>query len=480
MYLQVASAIAEDIRRGRLKPGDPLPGTRALAERLGVNRNTAVAAYEELSAEGLVCTRAGGGTFVAEAAPGPPASQAPSAQKPTYPLAPPLPPPLADTAPPAGVLMMSRGVPDVRLLPAPALARAFRRAIGRQGRALLTYADPCGHVRLRAELATMLSRTRGLLATPEDVLVTRGSEQGIDLVARMLLRPGDAVAVEEFGYPPAWSVLRLAGARLVPVPLDDEGLDVAALEDLLRRERIRAVFVTPHHQFPTTTVMSEGRRARLAGLAVRHGFAIIEDDYDHEFHYEGRPLLPIAAGAGGANVIYVGSLSNLLAPGLSTGFVVAPAPVLEQLVRLRAASDAQGDSAVECAIAELFEEGEVLRHVRRMRRIYAARRDALAAALSTHLDGAVSFRVPDGGMALWARAAPEIDVAAWAQAGAREGVLFCDSREYHFFHRRQPFLRLGFTYHDEAELEEAVRRMARALAQVGRSAATHVDRRQRG
>ena len=469
LFLQLAGAIADDIRRGRLKPGDPLPGTRALAERLGVNRNTVVAGYEELCAEGLVCTRAGGGTFVAELLPAPAAALPLPAQAPTYAFTPALPPPLAGTAPPRGVLMMSRGLPDVRLLPARALARAFRRAIGRQGRALLTYADPCGHLQLRTELATMLSRTRGLLATPDDILVTRGSEQGIDLVARMLLKPGDAVAVEAFGYPPAWSVLKLAGARLVPVPLDDDGLDVAALEKLLAREPLRAVFVTPHHQFPTTTVMSPVRRDRLAKLALQHGFAIIEDDYDHEFHYEGRPLLPIAAGHGRANAIYVGSLSNLLAPGLSTGFVVAPTPVLEQLVRLRAASDAQSDAAVECAIAELFEEGEVLRHSRRMRRIYAARRDALAAALRRHLGGAVDFQVPDGGMALWVRADDGIDVAAWAQTSEREGVLFSDSRQYDFFHRAQPFLRLGFTYHDESELEEAVRRMARALVKVGRA-----------
>src|SRR5205085_6390746 len=130
-------------------------------------------------------------------------------------------------------------------------------------------------------------------------------------------------AVEAFGYPPAWSVLRLAGARLVPVPLDHHGLDVGALEKLLSRQRLRAVFVTPHHQFPTNTVMTTPRRARLAELALRHGFAIIEDDYDHEFHYEGKPVLPIAAGPGRANVIYLGSLSNLLAPGLSTAFVVA-------------------------------------------------------------------------------------------------------------------------------------------------------------
>src|SRR5207248_7750512 len=146
---------------------------------------------------------------------------------------------------------------------------------------------------------------------------------------------------------------------LVPVPLDDDGLDVAALEKLLARERLRAVFVTPHHQFPTTTVMSPARRDHLGKLALQHGFAIIEDDYDHEFHYEGRPLLPIAAGAGRANVIYVGSLFNLLAPGLCTGFVAAPPPVMQRLVGLRAASDAQGDAAVECALAELFEEGEL-------------------------------------------------------------------------------------------------------------------------
>ena len=466
VFLQLARAVEDDVRRGRLKPGDPLPGTRALAESLGVNRNTVVAAYGELVAQGIAWTRTGGGTFIADppaelVAPAPPA-----VDQPTYELAPPLHPPLLGSSPAPGMLLMARGVPDVRLLPARALAAAFRRAMGRQGRVLLTYADPCGHARLRAELATMLSRTRGLLTSQDGILITRGSEQGIDLAARMLLSPGDVVAVEAFGFPPAWSALQLAGARLLPVPLDGDGLDVAALERLLPHKRLRAVFVTPHHQFPTTTVMSPERRERLARLALQHGFAIIEDDYDHEFHYEGKPLLPIAAGPGRANVIYVGSLSNLLAPGLSTGFVVAPPPVLERLVNLRAASDAQGDAAVECAIAELFEDGELLRHVRRMRRIYAQRRDALAAALRRHLGSALEFRVPDGGMGMWLRVDDSIDVAAWARAAEREGVSFRDSRAYDFFHRAQPFLRLGFTFHDEAELEEAVRRMARALARM--------------
>jgi GntR family transcriptional regulator / MocR family aminotransferase len=464
LFLQLASAIAEDIRCGRLKPGEPLPGTRELAESLALNRNTVIAGYEELAAEGLVSTRIGGGTFVASRlVPASPTALELPPQVPTYVL-----PPLKNCLPPSGtpvpgMLMMSIGLPDARLFPAQALARAFRRAIGQRSRALLTYSDPTGHIRLRTQLATMLARMRGLPVTPDNIMVTRSIEQAIDLVARMLISPGDVVAVEAFGYPPAWSLLKLAGARLVPVPLDDDGMDVDALEALVAQQRIRAVFLTPHHQFPTTTVMSRKRRMHLAELAVAHGFAIIEDDYDHEFHYAGKPVLPIAAGAGRGNVIYVGSLSNLLAPGISTAFVTAPPLAFEHLVNLRAASDARGDVAMECAIAELFEDGELLRHVRRMRRIYAARRDALAIALRRHLGSALTFRIPDGGMALWARVDDGVDVADWARAGLREGVQFFDTRRYDFKQREQPFVRLGFSYHDEKELDEAARRMARAL-----------------
>jgi GntR family transcriptional regulator/MocR family aminotransferase len=212
--------------------------------------------------------------------------------------------------------------------------------------------------------------------------------------------------------------------------------------------------------------MSPPRRARLAELSLRHGFVIIEDDYDHEFHYDGKPVLPIAAGVGGNNVVYVGSLANLLAPGMSTGFVTAPAPVFERLAGLRAASDSRGDAAMECAIAELFADGELLRHVRRMRRTYLARRDALVASLRRHLGTALDFRIPEGGMAVWARADEDIDVAAWSASGEREGVLFREARAYDFFQRPQSFLRLAFSYHDEVELDEAVRRMARALKQA--------------
>jgi GntR family transcriptional regulator/MocR family aminotransferase len=410
LFLQLANNIAEDIQRGRLKPGEPLPGSRELAGRLGLNRNTVVAGYNELAAQGLVCTRRGRGTFIAAQTAMPLIQSRFLPGLPTYPLGPPGKPPPPSGPPRRGMLMMSRGIPDVRLLPTRAFARAFGRAIARRGAALLSHLDPQGDVRLRCELGTMLSRTRGFSVSADEILITHGIEHGIDLVARTLLAPGDTVAVESLGYPPSWHALRKAGARLVPVPVDREGLDVEALASLVARESVRAVLLTPHHQFPTTVVMPPQRRERLAELALQHQFAIIEDDDDYEFHYEGKPLFPIAAGRGRPNAIYVSALFNLLAPGFSTGFVVAPRSVIERLVELRAVTDAQGAPAVERAIAELFEEGELLRHARRMRRVYAARRDALVAALRSHLGSAVEFEAPDGGMALWARVDDAIEI----------------------------------------------------------------------
>ncbi len=466
LFLQLAGAVAEDIRRGRLKPGDALPGSRELAAFLNVNRNTVVAAYGELAAEGLVTSRIGGGTFVAE--PPPVSSPVPrtlASATPTYALPSSTIPALSRPALAPGTLQL-RSSPDVRLLPARELARAFRRAIGLQGRSVLTYTDPRGHLRLRIQLAAMLQRTRGLPTTPDDVLITRSIEQGLDLVARTLIAPGDAVVIEALSYPPARRVMELAGARLLPVPVDHDGLDVDALETLLKREPLRAVLLTPHHQFPTTVVMSPARRARLAALAMQHRFAIIEDDYDHEFHYDGKPVLPIAAGVARANVVYVGSLANILAPGLCTAFISAPLAVMQRLVALRATSDAQGDAAVECAIAELFEDGELLRHVRRMRRLYQTRRDALTTALVRRLGSAVDFRVPEGGLALWVRVDEDIDIEAWSQNALQEGVWFSPAKPFDFLNREQPYMRLGFSYHDPGELDEAVQRMARALSRV--------------
>jgi GntR family transcriptional regulator/MocR family aminotransferase len=476
LFLQIARAIAGHIRAGRLRPGDAVPGSRTLARNLGVHRNTVLASYDELQAEGWLVTAVAGGTFVAEKLPTrvllsrerPPTAMADGSR---YPLAPALPFERPAAYPP-GTLILAKGAPDVRLLPTTEFARAYRRVLLEDGQRLLTYGDPAGHPRLRSAVAAMLSATRGIAATPETVMVTRGSQMALDLASRALICPGDVVAVEALGHPGAWNAFRLAGAELAPIPTDHDGLCVDALSALLERQAVRAVYVTPHHQFPTTTVMPAARRKALLSIASSHRVAIIEDDYDHEFHYDGKPVLPLASSDTDGSVLYIGTLSKILAPGLRAGFVVAPAPVIARLTSLRVASDLQGDLVTECALAELFENGELGRHVRRMRETYRGRRDALVAALRHELGAELEFEVPSGGMALWARVREDIDIDDWARRALAHGVAFRAGRMYDFQGARQPYTRLGFTYHDEGELAVAARRMVQALEASRRHDAT--------
>jgi GntR family transcriptional regulator/MocR family aminotransferase len=468
LFLQIARAISDDVRRGRLKPGQELPSSRSLAATLAVHRNTVLAAYQELTAEGWIHSEPTRGTFVSRQLPEMRPARAAAAEAPA-----PLTAgfdlrrggePLLVGSLPKGVLSLSGGIPDRRLAPAVALARAYRRALrGRGGHALLDYGDAMGHGRLRAALRSMLAATRGVRAGEDSLMVTRGSQHALDLVARTLIAPGDVVAVEALGYPPAWQALRAAGARLVPLAVDEGGLRSDALAQLVARERVRAVYVTPHHQYPTTVTLTAGRRLELLELARAQRIAVIEDDYDHEFHFAGRPVLPLAAADSAGVVVYIGTLSKILAPGLRIGYLVAPPPVIERLVAQRAYSDRQGDLAVECAVAELLEEGEVARHARRARRIYAARRDLLVERLRTHLGTALEFSLPPGGIALWARVAPSIDADAWAARALAHGVGFYSARRFALDGRPRPFIRLGFASLDERELREAVRRLAAAL-----------------
>ncbi len=227
--------------------------------------------------------------------------------------------------------------------------------------AVLRYSDPEGHPALRVAIASMLAATRALPISADDVFVTRGSQMALSLAARALVRHGDVVAVERIGYRPAWEAFRAAGAVVVPVAVDEHGLDIDALATLHARTPIRAVYLTPHHQYPTTVTLTASRRLKILALAARGRFAIVEDDYDHEFHYEGRPVLPLASADLARAVIYVGTLSKVLAPGLRLGYLVASPDVVRRIAALRSLLDIQGDFALEAAIASLIEEGEVQR-----------------------------------------------------------------------------------------------------------------------
>jgi GntR family transcriptional regulator/MocR family aminotransferase len=293
------------------------------------------------------------------------------------------------------------------------------------------------------------------------VVVVRGSQMALDLVARLVLAPGDVVAVEAWGYRPAWEALARAGAELVPVPVDASGLDISALSRIAAqsKSRVRAVYLTPHHQYPTTVTLGAARRLRLLELARAQRIALIEDDYDHEFHYDGRPVLPLASADSDGTVVYIGTLSKVLAPGVRIGYVVAPAPLVERLAALRQTVDRQGDHAVERAVAELLEDGEVQRHARRARRAYHARRDFLVERLGRELGEVLRFEVPSGGMALWARVDENVNAARWVEQAVAAGVALYPARRFAFDGQARPFLRLGFAALDEKQLADAVRRL---------------------
>ncbi|MDP9149995.1 MAG: PLP-dependent aminotransferase family protein [Myxococcota bacterium] len=471
VFLRIAKSIEEDVRRGRLRAGEALPGARTLARSLGVNRNTVVAAYRELVAEGWVVARGGGGTFVADSLPEAPprrwgrsARPASLAADANFALRRDGAPPLA-AAYPRGTLVMAGGVPDMRLVPARAIARALRGALTHPGAiAALGYGDPRGDEGLRTALAKMVRDKRGIPASRDDVLVTRGSQMALELVARVVVPPGGVVVVEGLGYRPAWAAFERAGARIVPSPIDEHGIDVRAVAAIARRERVAAVYVTPHHQYPTTVTMAPGRRVALLELAHRERLAIVEDDYDHELHYEERPVLPLASADTHGNVVYIGTLSKVLAPGLRLGYVVASGTVIEQLARERFVVDRQGDQIGERAIAELIDDGTVARHVRRIRGVYAGRRDCLVALLKAAFGDRLDVSAPRGGMALWVGVRlPSAKVLRWEQRALEEGVAFVAGERFACDEQPVPFARFGFAPLDERQLREAVRRLARAF-----------------
>jgi GntR family transcriptional regulator/MocR family aminotransferase len=463
LYVAISRAIVDDIARQRLKPGERLPGSRKLAQMLGVNRNTVHAALADLAAQGWVEAQPARGVFVRspESIGTRSFSHSVSARSevpvklgfelragPSAPVG---------GAHREGPLMLTGGVPDPRLFPRELLARAYRRVLARRGDRLLDYGDARGEPSLRAGLADMLTRLRALAVSADDVIITRGAQQAIWLVAHSLVTPGDRVGVERWGYPPAWEALRSAGAELVPLDVDEDGVRMESLELALQSGPLRAVYLTPHHQYPTMVGLDARRRLRLLELARLHRFAILEDDYTHEFQFEGRPRMPLASADRQGSVVYIGTLSKVLAPGLRIGYAVAPRALIERMAALRTPIDRQGDSVAEAAIAELIDEGELERHARRMRLIYGARRELLASELTRRLGERVSFTLPQGGMALWI-GVRGTSPSAWVERAKKRGVLFRAGRTLSLGGRsEEPFVRMGFTRLNEAELSKAVK-----------------------
>lgn len=454
LYLQIIQALIRDIERGRLTSGTYLPSSRELAQMLGVNRKTVVLAYEDLIAQGWLDSAGTRGTMVSASLPEPANKHRTDVEAKTsdapidYRYASPPDRPLA--LPPGPGLKLDEGAPDGRLFPPELLARAYRAAVYRASRHnKFQYGDPRGSAALRENIAAMLKSQRGLPVAAENICITRGSQNGIFLAAHVLVRPGDTVIVEALTYEPAVAAFRALGANVVAVGLDEDGIDIDAVEYACRRNAVRAVFVTPHHQFPTTVSLRPERRLRLLELARQFGYAIIEDDYDHEFHFESQPLLPMAGYAPG-HVVYVGSMSKLLLPALRIGYVAAPRPVIEAIAHMVSLTDGMGNTLTEDAAAELIENGELRRHARKVRQIYARRRESFAAEMDRALGDLVDYRIPDGGLAFWLRF-PGVDLDQMEARAAAMGLRFAASRSFMTRDDAPRGLRIGFASLDESE-----------------------------
>jgi GntR family transcriptional regulator/MocR family aminotransferase len=412
IYRQLRDAVLD----GRLRAGERLPPTRELARRLAVSRNTVAVAYDRLTADGFLTGRVGAGTYVCAELPAPKPRQAPSARGP-QPKAVwrSLPPPVAAAAH-APEFDFRVGIPDAALFPLETWRRLLAREL-RDAAGFAHYADPGGHPGLRAAIARHAGVSRSVRAGADDVLVTQGAQQALDLLCRVLLEPGDRVAVEEPGYRLAKLLFTARGADVVGVPVDGEGLDVAALPP-----RTKLVYVTPSHQFPLGTPMSLARRTALLAWAERADAVVVEDDYDSEFRFSDRPLEPLQSLDRGGRVAYVGSFSKTLLPMLRLGFLVAPASLRDALHHARQLADWHGDLPAQAALARFVDEGLFARHLRRATRVYAERHERITETLDRVFAGRLKTVPSAAGLHLCALSEVDTDLEAVAARAARAGV----------------------------------------------------------
>jgi GntR family transcriptional regulator/MocR family aminotransferase len=472
LYVQLCSSFIKLIADGTHHPSDVLPSSRVLAQLLDVNRNTAKMAYEELISQGWAESSPRKGIFVLSKLPvlakknGVSLDGLAVSPRPSFAWNNPFEGKSFNKNVQKTFLAIDEGFPDVRLTPVDLLMREYR-SISKKipGKTFLRYGFPQGSERLRSALCRYLAATRGVTVQPENILITKGSQMGIYLSAQLLTTPYDTIAVGDLNYRSADEIFRYAGARLLRIPVDDQGMNVDVLEEVLKRKSIKAVYLIPHHHFPTTVTMSMERRLKLLELAKSYRFAIIEDDYDFDFHYDHKPFVPLASIDHHQNVIYIGSISKTFAPALRIGFLIAQPGFVAAACSLRQLIDKQGDSLLEEAFALLYENGEMERHFRKSLKIYKERRDLFCQLLQSDFKEVISFKKPEGGLAIWSVFDKHIDLKHLSKKLGDKGLRIADGTFYHNESVIPNGLRLGFASLTEKEIEQALGLLRLALDQ---------------
>jgi GntR family transcriptional regulator/MocR family aminotransferase len=460
VYQQIANRLVGLIQEGLLKPGLYLPGSRVLAEQLTLHRKTVIAAYDELISQDWLVAVPRKGVMVAvnlpdikprsfSAGASPYNASAAFSFRAVSSVQTP--------AAAAGALVINDGFPDARIAPLNAWVRECRAVIDspRYHRSLM-YGSGTGTETLRREMQRYLSDTRGLRISVSNLMITRGAQMAIYLAASLIIKPGDEVIVGSPDYFLADLCFEQLGARLQRVPVDEEGIDVDAIEQLCSTRKIKMLYLIPHHHHPTTVTLSAARRMKLLEIIRRHKLPVIEDDYDYDFHYNSAPILPLASADHGGNVIYIGSFTKSLGLSVRIGFMVATPDFIEQATGLRKLMDIRGDNLSELALANLLADGTIERHLKKSNKVYKERRDLLCTQLTTRLGKAVQFTMPSGGMALWLRFAKKYPLAKIAAKAQGMGLHMSNGAQYCYGSAAQNGLRFGFASLNAREIHAVV------------------------
>jgi GntR family transcriptional regulator/MocR family aminotransferase len=469
LHRQLYEGLRGAIVCAQVGPGTRLPSTRALAEALGVSRSTIISSFAQLHSEGYLQATTGSGTFVSMELPEasfPGAHDGEVRDKASIRLS-----TYGASLVEAGSLEPTRsggqidfrdGRPAFDAFPHAEWRRALAAAARGDGSLFDYSADPAGYLPLREAIAAYLGRARGITCSARDVTIVNGSQQAIDLVARVLIEPGDVVALEEPGYLGAQRTFAAHGADLRAIVVDRDGIRVDALERYA--EGARLVYVTPSHQFPLGVVLSSDRRRALLAWAERHGAIVMEDDYDSAYRYEGRPIPALYGIDRSGRVVYVGTFSKTMFPALRIGYIVTPPALRDVVQAAKAFADRQSPILEQRALASYLNDGSFERHLRRMRILYRSRRAALLSALERHIGDGVEVSGDSAGMHLVVRL-PIVDTARFVERARRAGVALMTTTAHHLGEPVPGEFIFGFAEHDEATIDDAIARVGRVFAE---------------
>ena len=471
MYRQLYEWFRRAIFVGQLRPGQRVPSTRSLATELKVSRIPVSSAYEQLHGEGYFETFVGAGTCVARSIPA--EAFKPAARKPSDPS--------RQASRGKAPRAISRRVALMRVPPQtwpnnlgafrvslPALdhfpvgiwSKLVNRHLRKQTRQLMAYGDAKGYMPFREAIAEYLGAVRAVRCEPAQILVTTGSQQGIQLAAQVLLNSNERVWFEEPGYPGARQALTAAGAELVAVPVDQGGLNVA--EGIRRARNAHAAYITPSHQYPLGVTMDATRRMLLLNWAARTGAWIIEDDYDSEYRFAGRPIPSLQGLDTGDRVIYVGTLSKVMFPALRLGYLAVPKDLVEPFAIARDANDQFSSTLYQAVMTDFIRDGHFARHIRRMRMLYMQRRTALVEAIQKYANGQLEVIGAEAGMHLVALLPPGVNDVAISRKAAALGISVMPLSSCYAKPPARPGLILGYGGTDARQIHDAMRRLSSA------------------